>query len=181
MPSSPALGDNDKPGFLSKFHWTESTILTGYGRGSVAEGAYEYIPIIWHLGYDLRSFFARLEDHRGTLSFVLEPKINAVINPDTDVEIGISLGLKYRYPFSNKLSGYVLGTVGPHYISVETVDQADGFIFFNTIGAGVSFTLKKNSALSLEYRFRHISNAGISDPNNGIDSHMIGIGYTLFF
>ena len=120
-------------------------------------------------------------EHHGILSLALEPKINPVFNPETDVEIGISFGLKYRYPISERWSVYALGTVGPHLITVQTKDQANGFVFFNTAGAGLSFFLTKKSAVNLEYRFRHVSNAGFKEPNGGIDSHIVAFGYSLFF
>jgi len=181
MPLSPAFGDSGKSGVLSKFHLTESTMIAGFGKGGFTEGSYQHIALIWHLGFDLKRVFSRLEDNRGILTFIMEPKINLVTNPETDVEFGIGFGLKYRYPLSDKLFGYVLGTVGPHYITVKSTDQANGFIFFNTVGAGFSFSLTEKTALSLEYRFRHISNASTIEPNGGIDSHIVAIGYSVFF
>ena len=176
-----AFGDQTESGLLAKLSLTESTFVVGYGNGSISESAYEHVALIWHLGFDLKHLFARLQDHHGILSFALEPKINPVFNPDTDVEIGVSFGLKYRYPISEIWSVYVLGSVGPHLITVQTKDQANGLVFFNTAGAGLSFFLTKKSAVNLEYRFRHVSNAGIKEPNGGIDSHIVAIGYSLFF
>ncbi len=183
MISSPlALGEETESGLQSKFSLTESTMIAGFGKGGFTEGSYEHIVLIWHLGFDLKRVFSRLEDNRGILTFIMEPKINPVISPaEKDVEFGISFGLKYRYPLTQKLSGYVLGSAGPHYITVKSTDQANGFIFFNTVGAGFSFSLTEKTALSLEYRFRHISNADTEDPNVGIESHIGAIGYSMFF
>ena len=177
----PAFGDRAESASQSPFKLTESTIIVGYGSGSIPEGSYEPVTLIWHLGFDVRHFFPQLENHRGTLSLCLEPEFNPVFNPETDVEFGISFGLKYRHPLTKMLSGYVLGSVGPHFITVKTKDQANGFIFFNTVGAGCSYFLTERSALSLEYRFRHMSNAAIKEPNGGIDCHIGAIGYSLFF
>ena len=176
-----AFGDQAEPGLLTKLSLTELTVVVGYGNASVSESAYEHVALIWHLGFDLKHLFTRLQEHHGILSFALEPKINPAFNPDTDVEVGIGFGLKYRYPISETWSVYVLGSVGPHLITVQTKDQANGFVFFDTVGAGLSFFLAKKSAVNLEYRFRHVSNAGIKKPNNGIDSHIVAIGYSFFF
>ena len=183
MISSPlALAEETESGLQSKFSLTESTMIVGFGKGGFTEGSYEHIALIWHLGFDLKRVFSGLEDNRGILTFIMEPEINPVISPaENDVEFGISFGLKYRYPFTQKLSGYVLGSVGPHYITAQSTDQANGFIFFNTVGAGFSFFLTEKTALSLEYRLRHISNAGTKEPNGGIDSHIGAIGYSMFF
>jgi lipid A 3-O-deacylase len=157
-------------------------MIAGFGKGGFTEGSYEHIALIWQLGFDLKRVFSRLEDHRGILTFIMEPTINPVISPDEqDVEFGIGFGLKYRYPLTQNMSGYGLLAVGPHYITVKSTDQANGFIFFNTIGAGFSFSLSEKTALSLEYRFRHISNADTRQPNVGIESHIGAIGYSMFF
>ena len=179
--SPSALAEETDSGWRSKFSLTESTMIAGFGKGIIAEGSYEHIALIWQLGFDLRPVFSRLEDNRGILTFIIEPEINPVISPENDVEFGISFGLKYKYPFTQKLSGYVLGSVGPHYITVKSTDQANGFIIFNTVGAGFSFFLTEKTALSLEYRFRHISNADTEEPNVGIESHIGAIGYSMFF
>jgi len=183
MISAPlALGEETESGLQSKFSLTESTMIAGFGKGGLTEGSYEHIALIWHLGFDLRRVFFRLEDNRGILTFIMEPEFNPVISPtENDVEFGISFGLKYRYPLTQKLSGYVMASMGPHYITVKSTDQANGFIFFDTVGAGFSLSLTEKTALSLECRFRHISNAGTIKPNGGIDSHIGAIGYSMFF
>ena len=135
----------------------------------------------WQLGYDLKRLFKNLPKYGGTLTGFLEPQINPVFSPETDVEFGVGIGLKYRHPLTETLSGYVMASVGPHFISVKTQDQANGFIFFDTASLGLSFFLTPKSAVDLEYRFRHMSNGGIKQPNNGINIHMVAIGYTLFF
>ena len=175
------FGEETKYNSKTRLSPTESTVIIGYGRGSISEGSYENISLIWHLGFDIRRFFPRLANHRGIPSFYLEPKLNPVISPEKDIEVGISFGIKYMYPLKNRLYGYIAGSVGPHLITVQTEDQANGFIFFDTIGTGLSFFLTKKSAINLEYRLRHISSASIKQPNGGINSHISAIGYSLFF
>lgn len=160
---------------------TESGFVAGYGTGSVAEGNYEPVLLIWHIGSDLKNFFPVLENHKGTLSAYLEPQFNPVFERETDIEFGIGIGLKYMYPLTDVVSLYIHGSVGPHYISVDTSDQTNGFIFSDTIGAGLSFFLTRESAVNVGYRFRHMSNAGIEKPNGGIDNHFCTIGYSVFF
>ena len=122
-----------------------------------------------------------MKDWGGSLSIHLEPQFNPVIAPETDFEFGIGLGVQYTHPLTDRLSAYISGSAGPHYISVVTRDQANGFIFSSAIGAGLYFFITKNSALSLGYRLRHLSNAGFTTPNQGINSHFGVIGYSVFF
>jgi hypothetical protein len=85
------------------------------------------------------------------------------------------------YPFTDRLSIYIMGSVGPHYISIVTKDQANGFIFSDVIGTGLYYYLSKDSAINVGYRVRHLSNAGLAEPNGGIDTHFGVIGYSVFF
>lgn len=160
---------------------TESSVIVGYGTGDVEEGNYEPVLLIWRLGWNLKQLFPSLENHGGTVSCYIEPQINPVFDRETDIEFGIGLGLKYMHPLTDSIAAYLFGSVGPHYISVKTSDQANGFIFSDTIGAGLSFFVTEYSAINVEYRLRHMSNAGMEKPNGGIDTHFGTIGYSLFF
>lgn len=173
--------DVQKEGRASDRFFTEMGFITGFGNGSIPEGSYQPVFLIGHFGVDLKRYFSELKNHRGTLSFFLEPQINPVVNPRTDFECGIGIGLQYMYPIMGKLSVYALGSVGPHYISVVTTKQASGFIFADSIGAGFYYYLTKDSALNAGYRFRHMSNANLADPNGGIDTNSGVIGYSVFF
>jgi len=160
---------------------TESAVIAGYGKGDVAEGTYEPVLLIWRLGCNLKQFSPSLENHRGSLSFYMEPQINPVFKRETDIEFGIGLGFKYMYPLTDSMGAYLFGSVGPHYVSVKTSDQANGFIFSDTIGIGLSFFLTKKSAIIVEYRRRHMSNGDMEKPNGGIDTNSATIGYSVFF
>jgi len=160
---------------------TESAFLTGFGTSKIEKGHYQPILLIWHLGMDLEKYFPKMKDWGGSFSGYLEPQFNPVINPETDFEFGIGLGVQYTHPLTDRLSAYISGSVGPYYISVVTRDQANGFIFSSTVGGGLYLFITKNSALNLGYRLRHISNAGLARPTQGINSHFGVIGYAVFF
>ncbi|MGA2332413.1 MAG: acyloxyacyl hydrolase [Syntrophales bacterium] len=170
-----------KEGRTSNKFFTEMGFIAGFGNGSIPEGSYQPVFLIGHFGVDLKRYFSGLKNHGGTLSVFLEPQINPVVNPQTDIEFGIGIGLQYLHPIIGNLSVYALGSVGPHYISVVTTKQANGFIFADTIGAGFYYYLTKDSAINVGYRFRHMSNASCADPNGGIDTNSGVIGYSIFF
>ena len=48
-------------------------------------------------------------------------------------------------------------------------------------GPGLMFFLNEHTALSLGYRFHHISNAGKCSPNLGVNSSLIMGGLSYFF
>jgi hypothetical protein len=159
----------------------EKGFLIGYGRGSLPEGGYETIFLMGHLGIDMAKAFPSLKRHRGLLTFILEPQVNPVVSPDNDLEFGLGVGFKYMYPVFEQVSVFANASTGPHYISVNTSKQSDGFCFANTVGGGLYVHLTKDTALSLGYRLRHLSNARTRAPNGGIDSHHALIGISFFY
>jgi hypothetical protein len=161
--------------------WKESGLSVGYGVDSIPEGKYEAILLIWHLAYDLEAYLPILKNHRGILVAVCEPQVNPVVQPETEVEFGVGIGLKYLYPLTDRIYPYLQGTTGPHYISVRTEDQHRGFLFANTIAAGLYYFLSERTAINVNYRFRHMSNAGLKRPNGGIDTHSGVVGISFFF
>ena len=161
--------------------FTEMGVVTGYGSGNIPEGRYQPILLIGHFGVDLKRYISGLRNHQGTLSAFIEPQVNPVLDPSTNFEAGIGVGLQYSYPVYEPLSLYILGSTGPHYVSVVTKKQANGFLFSNVFGAGIYYYLSKDSALHVGYRYRHMSNADLAEPNGGIDTHMGVVGYSLFF
>jgi len=161
--------------------FTEVGFITGFGYGTVSEGDYFPVPMIVHLGVDMKRWVPSLRDHRGTLSVFLEPQFNLVFGADFEIEGGVGLGLKYKYPLNEVVSAYGLISVGPHFITVNTVDQANGFNFSDTVGVGVNVNIMPGAALDLGFRLRHVSNADLRDPNCGIDTYFGTIGFMIFY
>lgn len=178
LPSG-ALAADDPPSPDALFR--EKGLLIGYGRGSIPEGGYGPVFLVGHLGMDLARLFPSLGRHRGLLTFILEPQVNPVTGPETDIEMGLGIGFKYRYPLSDRISIFANASTGPHYISVDTAKQAEGFCFANTVGGGLHYHLSKDTALSFGYRLRHLSNARTRAPNGGIDTHNVLMGISFFY
>ena len=87
-----------------------------------------------------------------------------------------------------------------HYFSVDgsvrpVVRLGAGFIFANRkvpvdetrhnfsllAGIGVDFMVGARSAISVEYRFHHVSNADFGNVNPGINAHTAVLGLTFYF
>jgi hypothetical protein len=161
---------------------SESGVVFGYGEGNISEGKYRPFLMIWHVGFNLKEFpSAQSEGRNNGLSFFLEPQINPAFSPRTDVEFGVGIGLQYRHYLTERLSAYIMASVGPHWITLRTADQENGFIFADTAGVGVSLLVTEKSSFDLGVRIRHLSNAGIAEPNGGIDTWLGTVGYSVFF
>ena len=161
--------------------FTEVGFITGFGYGTLTEGDYFPVPLIVHLGADMKRWVPSLQDHRGVLTVFLEPQFNLVFGAEFSTEGGASIGLKYRYPLNNAVSVYGLYSAGFLFITVDTVDQANGFNFANAVGVGIQFNVMPGAALDLGFRFRHVSNADLRNPNCGIDSYFGTIGFMISY
>jgi opacity protein-like surface antigen len=82
---------------------------------------------------------------------------------------------------TQKIYPYVLSGVGVGYISQHTREQSIQLGFTPQVGAGISYFFKKDTALNVEYRYRHFSNAKIKEPNDGINVNMFLVGVSLFY
>ncbi len=115
------------------------------------------------------------------MSLIAEPQYNLVFSPNREYEFGIGLGIEYMHPLFDRFNFYTLLTSGPHYISMASTDQASGFIFSSTAGAGFYYFVTPGAAVNAGYRVRHISNAGLKWPNLGINTHLGLVGISWFF
>jgi hypothetical protein len=162
----------------------EIGLLTGYASAPLTEkkGDYEVIPLLPQFGFDINPLARKLNlKPKGAFSFVLEPLMNVVINPDTNAEVGCSGFLKYSQKVTARIAPYIEGGVGMLYTTQHTHEQGTQYNFITQGGAGLQFFLTDKCALTGGYRFRHLSNAGLDGDNEGIDHHFALMGISYFF
>lgn len=94
-------------------------------------------------------------------------------------DLGVTPVLRLLMPGSDRRRGYLEGGVGAHLISETGIhDQAlsTTFQFGSLIGAGY---LLDGGRYELGLRLQHLSNAGIEEPNDGINFVLIRFGRRL--
>ncbi|QCU89531.1 acyloxyacyl hydrolase [Thiomicrorhabdus sediminis] len=103
-----------------------------------------------------------------------DEKASATYQGDSGYIIGITP--VFHYELKNwKYTPFIEMGTGPHLMSQTTVaseDKATQFQFGNILGLGMDF-----NGIEVGYRYLHISNAGIAQPNPGADFHNLHIGY----
>ncbi|MFH0917882.1 MAG: acyloxyacyl hydrolase [Candidatus Omnitrophota bacterium] len=172
----------------------EIGIISGYAHGNLQEkGSYKIIPVILRLGYSLDSIglgfcdlIRPLADKlkmkpKGYTGLINEFHLNGVFAPDSNLEAGWTLLIKYSYPVTEKFHPYLIGGGGFGYITQHTREQSMQWGFTPQFGTGFSYFFKKDLALNVEYRRRHFSNANIKRPNGGINVNMFLIGISRFY
>jgi len=180
--AAPVRSDSDATPSSKKSHkWLkEIGILTGYGTASLEKKSadYEVIPILPRFGFDINPLKGNIG---GDLELIAEPIMNVVISPDTNAEFGASCLLKYSAHITERIAPYIEGGIGVVYTTQHTHEQGTQFNFLPQVGGGLQFFLNKNLALMGGYRYRHLSNAGISDDNSGINHHFLLVGLSYFY
>ena len=79
------------------------------------------------------------------------------------------------HPFLETLEG-IIGSMEPIPVNVP---NATGLNFLFTLGGGLRRNIGPRQAISLGYRFVHVSNAGTTSVNPGVNNNVIYIGYSF--
>jgi hypothetical protein len=79
------------------------------------------------------------------------------------------------HPFIETAGGIVASTEP----IPENQPDASGLNFFFDLGGGVRWRVGERGAVSLGYRFLHISNAGTTSFNPGVDNNVFYVGYSF--
>lgn len=81
---------------------------------------------------------------------------------------------------SSGVSPYAEVGIGPHLISETRLGErqySTAFQFGSLIGFGLGFGDKGQYEIS--YRYQHLSNADIKTPNQGMNLHLLRLGYSF--
>ena len=94
-------------------------------------------------------------------------------------DIGFTPTFRFQENTISGLSPYAELAVGFHFLSTTSVGTerrfGSSFQFGDHIGAGVRFGDK--GRYDIGYRYQHLSNAGIKEPNQGINFHLLRLQY----
>ncbi len=94
-------------------------------------------------------------------------------------DIGFTPVFRFQQNSMTGLSPYAELGVGFHFLSQTSVSTerrfGSSFQFGDHVGAGVRFGDK--GQYDIGYRYQHLSNAGIKQPNQGINFHLVRLQY----
>lgn len=148
---------------ISFFEYEKSKKYTPLIIGGVFE-----VPL-----YKTKNFF--------NVSLSIYPNFVVVFHSkETTYEFGINIRANLNLAVSkfDVLRG-IIGS-GPQYFNCHTCRQAYGFLFSDYLLVGYRRYFLLNDRycnFDFEIGYRHISNANIFEPNDGINNMIIGIGF----
>lgn len=94
---------------------------------------------------------------------------------------GLTPVLRYSFATGSRWVPFLDGGAGISLTDIGRPDLSSVFQFNLQAGTGCRYFLTDHLALTLQYRFIHISNARIATPNHGVNSNLIYLGISRFF
>jgi lipid A 3-O-deacylase len=94
---------------------------------------------------------------------------------------GLTPLLRYHFATGSRWVPFVNAGVGLAYSNICGRDLSNGFQVNLQAGAGTHYFLREELALAPEYRWFHLSNAGLNRPNTGLNTQMLFAGLSRFF
>jgi len=129
----------------------------------------------WFLSGDIGSGW-----YRGRHELLVELPLHLVVDPKVSPMVGGYLLGSWKFTSLEKWAPYVFAGGGLLYVDLGLPTMGSRLDFSYQGGAGVQYFLEKEMALSLEYRYHHISNAGTASPNEPLNSSKILVGVSFY-
>jgi lipid A 3-O-deacylase len=118
---------------------------------------------------------------RGNWELLAELTGGAQLYPTHRYIFGLMPALRYNFATATRWIPFIDGGLGIAYTNIGPPDLATRFEFMVQAGAGTRYFLRKDTAVILQYRWLHLSNAGIREPNLGANTQMFVVGLSWFF
>jgi opacity protein-like surface antigen len=162
----------------------EYAFLTGYGithRGfGDTRTQVETFDVILRYGRFLSAEVGKGHWYQGRHELLLElPYHLAVDHNGRSITGGYILG-SWKFTSPQRLIPYVFAGGGILYVDLGLPTMGSSLDFSYQGGTGIQYFIRKDLALMAEYRYHHISNAGIAMPNEPLNSSIFLIGMSLF-
>jgi lipid A 3-O-deacylase len=94
---------------------------------------------------------------------------------------GLTPLLRYNFAARGRFVPFGDAGVGVAYSTIAGRDLSNGFQFNLQAGVGTHYFLREDLALTLQYRWFHLSNAGLNRPNTGLNSLVVFAGISRFY
>ena len=116
----------------------------------------------------------------GIVTFGVEGMFSRVFETQHGMELGGGLLLRYRWA-AERLQPYAEIGGAMLYTDLRHFDLSSHVLFAAQGAVGLQVPLAGQLALTAGYRFRHISNAGQSRINPGLNSNLLAAGFAYEF
>lgn len=159
-------------------------LRTGYTFSLDNKGV-EMVPVHLHIGYTVFKGRPWILPE-GSFEVGIEPFASVITslkknNAEGFNEFGLVLPmLTYYFNLGYGLAPYLTGGLGVMYKDLRGYNLGGHLTFMETAGLGIAYFMNESVALSAEWRYRHMSNAGIYDENAGLNSGLFLAGFSYY-
>jgi opacity protein-like surface antigen len=161
----------------------EYTLLTGYGithRGfGDTRTQVQTVDMIgrfgWFLSKEIGSGW-----YQGRHELLLELPLHLAVDPKVSPMVGGYILGSWKFTSLDNWAPYVFAGGGILYVDLGLPTMGSRLNFSYQGGTGVQYFIAPDTALSVEYRYHHISNAGTASPNEPLNSSKVLLGVTFF-
>jgi hypothetical protein len=118
--------------------------------------------------------------YRGNFELLAEGAFYLPFEPHYAFGGGITAMFRYNFLPEGPVIPFLETGPGILITNFDLENHVDGLNFTFQFGLGFHFFVAERTALTVEGRFHHISNAWTQDENRGLNSVMALIGFTIF-
>ena len=185
VPRSPIWEDGVGNGFLRSVQ--DFTVETGAAAGMATFGsreAHDLTLLSASYGHMLSGVVGGDHWYRGNFEGRLELFGGMQYHPEVDTDgwlVGLTPHLRYDFATGTRWIPFVDGGAGVTATGIGRPDLSGTFEFNLQPALGVHWFMRDNLALTSEVRYMHLSCAGISHPNLGMNNVVGMVGVTWFF
>ena len=172
------VGDGFNPGVFE----TAGAVGVGLGmRVLLSQRAHDLALSSLDFGWIFTDVRAEDRWYRGNWELLAELFGGAQFRPDVDYVAGIGPLLRYNFATGSRWVPFLNVGGGLSATSIRDSDLATTFEYQLQGGGGSHYFLRDNLAVTLQYRFLHISNAGLKYPNLGVNTSTIYLVLSWFW
>jgi len=169
-------------GFVAGAMSFEAKLSRGFGVSALGSlVAHDFWLSHAQLGYVPFDVWGEGRWYGGNLELTGQLMAGFQDQPESAYFFALDVGARYHFATGGRLMPFIAGNVGVSATDIGGADLSGVFQFNEQIGAGVRYFINDRQAIVLEYFLQHISNAGISYPNKGANTHFVSLGFAWLF
>lgn len=154
----------------------------GYGIKILgAQARHDLLPMTVSYGRMLGDVVGVGHWYRGNFEVRGEVFLAPQINSEGDWTVGLTPHLRYNFATGTRWIPYVDIGIGIAFTEIRAPDLGASFQFNEQAAVGVNYFFTNDAAVNFEIHFLHLSSAGLSKPNQGVNTLGPCIGVNWFF
>jgi lipid A 3-O-deacylase len=176
------LNDSVGAGFRSGVEQAGGSLGVGYATHELGgKTAHDLVLARLYYGWMLGNVAGGDHWYRGNWEVLEEIFGGLQFRPDSRYVLVETTLFRYNLATGSRWVPFLDAGLGAAATDIGRPDLGSIFEFNEQVGPGVNYFWRQNCALTFQYRFLHISNAGIRRPNEGVNENMLCAGVSWFF